>query len=321
MRVLVTGGAGFVGSHLAEALFWRGDDVRIVDCFSEYYDPARKRGNLAAIADSVELIEADLLVADLPALLDGVDLVFHQAGQPGVRLSWSDGFPAYDANNVLVTQRLLEACRDHPLRRFVLAGSSSVYGEAERYPTEEDDLPRPRSPYGITKLAAEHLCSLYGAMWGVPTVSLRYFTVYGPRQRPDMAFHRLCEALLTGVPFPRFGDGSQIRDFTYVDDIVAANLAAATRDAPSGSVINIAGGSSVSLAEVIALIEEIAGEPIPVEQHPVQAGDVTRTGGSTERARSLLGWSPQVGLRDGLERQLEWHRTHRDAPPVGERRS
>jgi len=311
MRALVTGGAGFIGSHLAEALLKCGDEVRIIDCFNDYYDPARKRDNLAGILDAVELVEDDLLVTDLAALLDGIDVVFHQAGQPGVRLSWSDGFPAYDANNVLVTQRLLEACRDHPLRRFVFAGSSSVYGEAERYPTEEDDLPRPRSPYGITKLAAEHLCSLYGAMWDVPTVSLRYFTVFGPRQRPDMAFHRLCEALVTGTPFPRFGDGSQIRDFTFVDDIVRANLAAAESDLPPGEVVNIAGGSSVSLAEVIALIEEIGSATIPVEHHPAQSGDVSRTGGSIERAKNLLGWSPQVSLRAGLERQLDWHGTHR----------
>jgi UDP-glucuronate 4-epimerase len=321
MRALVTGGAGFIGSHLVEALLQRGDDVRIVDCFTDCYEPARKRDNLAAVADSVELIEADLLDADLPALLDGIDVVFHQAGQPGVRLSWSDGFPAYDARNVLATQRLLEGCRDHPLRRFVFAASSSVYGEAERYPTDELDLPKPRSPYGITKLAAEHLCSLYASMWGVPTVSLRYFTVFGPRQRPDMAFYRLCEALLTGTPFPQFGNGSQIRDFTYVDDVVAANLAAAADEsqAPPGAVINVAGGGSVSLREVIAMIEEIAGEPVPIEQHLVQSGDVSRTGGSIERARTMLGWSPQVDLREGLARQLEWHRTHRFGAPVAAR--
>jgi len=308
-RSLVTGGAGFIGSHLVEALVRRGDDVVVVDCFTDYYDPDWKRANLDAVADQVTLAPVDLATDDLAGALDGVDAVFHLAGQPGVRLSWDTGFEAYASRNVLATQRLLEACRERPLERFVYASSSSVYGDAERYPTLETDLPLPRSPYGVTKLAGEHLCRLYAETHGVPTTSLRYFTVYGPRQRPDMAFHRLCEVALHGGTFPLFGDGSQIRDATYVTDVVAANLLAAERDAPRGSVINVAGGSSVSLLEVVRTIEELAGSAIELDPRPAQAGDVLRTGGSTDRSRELLGWRPQVDLREGLKHQVAWHQS------------
>jgi UDP-glucuronate 4-epimerase len=316
MRVLVTGGAGFIGSHLAEALLARGDEVRVVDCLTPYYDLDQKRANLRALEDRAEVLTTDLGDGDLAPVVADVDVVFHQAGQPGVRLSWGDGFGAYEFNNIRATQRLLEACRDLDLQRFVYASSSSIYGEAERYPTAELDLPRPRSPYGVTKLAGEHLCALYAATWQVPTLSLRYFTVYGPRQRPDMAFHRLCRSVLTGEPFPQYGDGSQIRDFTYVTDVVAANLAAA--EAPLGAVapgevINVAGGTSTSLADVIATVEALADRPVPIDHRPEQSGDVSRTGGSTERARSWLGWAPRVDLRTGLAHQLAWHREHEPA--------
>ena len=209
-----------------------------------------------------------------------------------MRLSWAEGFEAYDSCNILATQRLLEACRSVELDRFVFASSSSVYGEAERYPTVETDLPQPRSPYGVTKLAAEHLCGLYAATWGIPTVALRYFTVYGPAQRPDMSFHRLCEAALGGDPFPLLGDGSQVRSFTYVGDVVEANRKAAMADVAPGTVVNISGGSSVALSEVIDLVGELVGSPVPIERRGVAAGDVTRTGGSVERA-ALLGWEPK----------------------------
>jgi nucleoside-diphosphate-sugar epimerase len=310
MHALVTGGAGFIGSHLVEALLARGDHVRVVDSLSDYYDVAQKEANLDRFAghERCQLSMGDLREIDIEPLLDGIDLVFHQAAQPGVRLSWADGFPNYESNNVLATQRLLEACRGAAIERLVFASSSSVYGEAEHYPTTEDDLPRPRSPYGVTKLAAEHLCGLYAASWKIPTVSLRYFTVYGPRQRPDMAFHRIFDALLGGPPFPMFGDGSQIRDFTYVSDAVAANLAAVEADLAPGTVINVAGGASASLADVIEMAGELAGGEVPLERKGEQAGDVARTGGSIERARDLLGWSPAVDLRDGLAKQLDWHR-------------
>src|SRR5437879_4946163 len=230
MRALVTGAAGFVGSHLAEALLARGDTVVGVDCFTPYYDRSDKEQNIAAAVACAgfELVEADLRAADIEALLDGVDAVFHQAAQAGVRLSWSDGFADYVGHNVLATQRLLEAVqRARPAARVVYASSSSVYGNQPRYPTREDDLPKPFSPYGVTKLAAEHLCLLYADNWGVSTMSLRYFTVFGPRQRPDMSIHRLCEAAIHGVAFPCYGDGSQVREFTFVDDIVRGNLLAA----------------------------------------------------------------------------------------------
>ena len=249
MRALVTGAAGFVGSHLVDALVAQGDTVVGVDCFTPYYDIAQKQANAAAIAGpAFELVDADLRVADLEPLLDGIDVVFHQAAQPGVRLSWSSGFREYVEHNVIVTQRLLDALPAAGSRRFVFASSSSVYGEQRRYPTNEDDVPAPFSPYGVTKLAAEQLCSVYAANFGIHTVALRYFTVFGPRQRPDMSIHRLCEAALTGGVFPRYGDGSQIREFTFVSDIVAGNLAAATADIAPGAIVNLAGGGEITVA-------------------------------------------------------------------------
>jgi UDP-glucose 4-epimerase len=308
MRALVTGGAGFIGAHLSEALLAQGHEVRVVDCLTDYYDPSIKQANLDRLGAGVEVVRADLRTDELAELVEGIDVVFHQAGQPGVRLSWAEGFRAYESSNVLGTQRLLEACRGRDLQRFVFASSSSVYGDVERYPTAEDDLPSPRSPYGVTKLAAEHLCVAYAANFDIPTVSLRYFTVYGPRQRPDMAFHRLCEAVVTGDPFPIYGDGSQVRDFTFVGDVVAANLAAATGELAPGTVLNVAGGTSISLSGVIELLEELSGTSVPIEHHPPQSGDVIRTGGSTLRIRELLGWYPKTDLRRGLRSQLEWHR-------------
>ena len=314
MRALVTGAAGFVGSHLAEALLARGDTVVGVDCFTPYYDRADKERNVAdaRTRDRFELVEADLRTTDIEALLDGIDVVFHQAAQAGVRLSWSGGFGEYVSLNVLATQRLLEAVQHARSRaRVVYASSSSVYGNQARYPTTETDLPRPFSPYGVTKLAAEHLCGLYAENSGVHTVSLRYFTVYGPRQRPDMSIHRLCEAAVHGTTFPLYGDGTQIREFTFVDDIVAGNLAAAERDVEPGTYLNLAGGSEITLNELIALVGEVAGAPVATAAEPTKPGDSFRNGGATDRARALLGWEPQVPLRDGIAAQVTWHRTRR----------
>ncbi len=315
MRAVVTGCAGFVGSTLTDALLGRGDDVVGIDCFTPYYDEAAKRSNLAgaALDPRFTLVEADLRTADLAPIVGGADVVFHLAAQPGVRLSWSDGFAEYDSNNVLGTQRLLEAAVDAGRPRVVFASSSSVYGRAPAHPTAETELPRPHSPYGVTKLAAEHLCGLYAANWGLPAVSLRYFTVDGPRQRPDMAIHRMLEAGLRGEVFPLLGDGGAVRDFSYVDDVVAATIAAGDADdVPAGSVVNVAGGSETTMADLLDLAAAVLGAPITVERHDPAPGDVPRTGGSIEAARSLLGWSPRTTLADGVAAQAEWHRARRD---------
>ena len=311
MRALVTGAAGFVGSHLADALLARGDTVVGVDAFTPYYGEPAKRANLrdALRTPGFSLVEADLRSVDLEPLVDGVDIVFHQAAQAGVRLSWSEGFADYVGHNVLATQRLLEALRSRDGDcRLVYASSSSVYGNQPRYPVTETDLPRPYSPYGVTKLAGEHLCALYAENWDVPTVALRYFTVFGPRQRPDMSIHRLCEAALHGEPFPRYGDGEQVREFTYVGDIVAGNLAAAHADVEPGTYMNLAGGGEITLNALVALVEECAGAPVKIEEHPTAAGDARRNGGATDRARALRGWAPATSRREGVQRQLDWHR-------------
>lgn len=314
MAHLVTGVAGFIGSHLATALLIEGHEVVGVDAFTPYYDRTTKESNLDALRDDgrFRLVETDLRDADLAPLLDGVDVVYHQAAQPGVRLSWSDGFATYDACNVLATQRLLEAAHQAGVRRVVYASSSSVYGNADRYPVAETDLPRPHSPYGVTKLAAEHLCSLYAANHGLSTIALRYFTVYGPRQRPDMAFHRLIEGALRGDPFPLYGDGSHVRDFTFVGDVVRANVLAGAAAVEPGTVVNVCAGGSTVLRDVIDAVGDAVGSPVPVEQHPEQAGDVQRTGGSNDAARRLLGWEPQTTLTEGIAAQVAWHRSRPD---------
>lgn len=305
MHAVVTGVAGFIGSHLAEALLARGDTVLGIDCFTPYYDPGTKRANVPA---GVELVEADLRTVDIGPLLDGAGVVFHQAAQPGVRLSWSEGFADYVGHNVLATHRLLEAAVAAGTPRVVYASSSSVYGQAPAYPTTEDDLPRPHSPYGVTKLAAEHLCGLFAANWGLSTVSLRYFTVYGPRQRPDMAIQRMLVAGLRGERFPLFGDGSAVRDFTYVGDVVAANLAAGDADVEPGTVCNIAGGGEITVTELLDLAGRTLGRPIDVERLPPQPGDVARTGGRIERAAQRLGWAPRTPIAEGVAAQAAWLR-------------
>lgn len=313
MRAVVTGAAGFIGSHLVDELLGAGHHVVGVDAFTPYYERTIKEGNLehARPHAGFELVELDLSTQDVRAVLDGADVVFHLAGQPGVRLSWSSHFVDYERHNIAATQCLLEAAVATGIERVVFASSSSVYGNAVAYPCTEADLPRPFSPYGVTKLAAEHLCGAYAANFGLRTVALRYFTVYGPRQRPDMAMHRLVDAALGGPAFPRFGDGRQVRDFTYVGDIVAANLAAAAADVPGGTVCNVAGTGATTVAEVIDLVGELAGAPASIDPRPAEPGDVSRTGGDIERARQLLGWEPRTSLRDGLEAQVAHQRAHR----------
>jgi nucleoside-diphosphate-sugar epimerase len=291
MHALVTGAAGFIGSHLVDRLLADGATVTGVDLFTDYYDVDHKRRNVAgAVAsDRFSLVETDLRAADLRPLLDGVDVVFHQAGQPGVRSSWAEGFADYVGQNVLATQRLLEAAKGTSLQRFVYASSSSIYGTAARYPTVETDLPTPTSPYGVTKLAGEHLAVLYARNHGVPTTALRYFTVYGPRQRPDMAIYRLIEAARHGHPFPLFGDGGHVRDFTFVADVVEANLAAARSDAPTGLVVNVAGGDSTTMSGLVEVVERAVGRPVHLDRLAEQPGDVRRTGGDVSAATAALG--------------------------------
>jgi nucleoside-diphosphate-sugar epimerase len=281
-----------------------------VDCFTDNYDPALKRSHLIGVAGhpQFELIESDLVTADPHALLSGIDAVLHLAGQPGVRDSWASGFEIYVQRNITATQRLLEAAKSTNISRFAAASSSSVYGNAETYPTTELAVPQPVSPYGVTKLAAEHLCTLYAKNFAVPTVSLRYFTVYGPRQRPDMALRRMIDLSLAGKPFPLFGDGSVSRSFTYINDVVEANLAALLSDAPSGSVCNIANESTASMTELIELVSSALGQPVRLDRLPAAAGDAERTGGSSELAQELLGWSPSTTLDQGVAEMVAWCR-------------
>lgn len=309
VHALVTGAAGFVGSTLVEDLLTSGWTVRGVDAFTDYYEPTVKHANLSRALESpgFSLVETDLVTAELDALLDGVDVVFHLAGQPGVRLSWAEGFGRYVDLNIVLTQRLLEAAQHLPIQRFVYASSSSVYGNTMNVPTTEEDPTRPFSPYGVTKLAGEQLCCAYGANFAVPTISLRYFTVFGPRQRPDMGIHRIMEAALQGRAFQLFGDGEQIRDFTFVDDIVRATRLAGTVDSEPGTVLNIAGGDSVSMNALLEMIGDVLGEALRVDRGAPQPGDVRATGGDITRAGSVLGWAPEISLAEGLKRQAGWH--------------
>ncbi len=307
-HALVTGVAGFIGSHLAERLLADGVRVTGVDAFTDYYDPALKRRNLERARGDARftLLELDLGAADLGAL-PAVDVVFHQAAQPGVRASWGREFAVYAHHNVLATQRLLERYRGASLERFVYASSSSVYGDAEQFPTPEDVRPRPFSPYGVTKLAGEHLTLLYGRNFGLPVVALRYFTVYGPRQRPDMAFHRFARALLRDEPITVYGDGTQSRDFTYVDDCIEANVRAWRRAAPQG-VYNVGGGSQVELRAAIAMLAQLLGVEARMQFQPLPPGDPPRTRADATRLQADLGFVPQVPIERGLAEQARWAR-------------
>lgn len=316
---LVTGAAGFIGSHLVDSLLADGWQVRGVDSFTHHYDPAVKRQNLDAALthEHFELHEADLATDELAPLLEGCEVVFHLAAQAGVRASWSQDFQQYVDGNVLGTQRLLDAARAVHVQRVVFASSSSVYGSAQQFPTEESAVLRPENPYGVTKLAAEHLCSAYATSFGVPTVALRYFTVYGSRQRPDMAIHRLVESALGGPDFELYGDGSQVRDFTHVADVVRATMCAAVARTTPGEVFNVAGGHQATLLEVIGEIERAVGSPVVVDGRPVAVGDVHRTGASIKAAVEALGWTPHVGLAEGIDEQVAWHRSLRSRGTTG----
>jgi UDP-glucuronate 4-epimerase len=307
MRALVTGGAGFIGSHLSERLLSQNAEVVAIDCFTDYYPREIKERNLAKLrgAAGYRFVEADLNAVDLDTLLDGVTHVFHLAAQAGVRKSWGRDFQTYTTLNIDATQRLLEACVGKPIERVVYASSSSVYGDEVTMPMREDAMVQPVSPYGVTKLAAEHLCNLYHANHGVKTVSLRYFTVYGPRQRPDMGFNRFFSAVLDGRPLVQYGDGLQTRDFTFIDDIVTATAAAAVRGVP-GRVYNIGGGSRVSLRDVFEMIARVSGRPVQLDHQPAQKGDMRDTYADTSRARAYLAFQPSVDLETGLGAMFRW---------------
>ena len=307
MKALITGVAGFIGSTLADRLIKDGADVVGIDCFTDYYPRAIKERNLSGLLSQprFRLVESSIQEADLPALLADRTNVFHLAAQAGVRKSWGRDFNVYTVNNIEATQVLLEACTNHKLERIMYASSSSVYGDNVSLPMREDALPQPVSPYGVSKLAAEQLCYLYHVNYGLPTVSLRYFTVYGPRQRPDMGFHRFLRATLRGEPIALYGDGEQTRDFTFVADAVSATIAAGTRGVP-GRVYNIGGGSRVSINDVLEMIGRVAGRRPLVNADPVQKGDMRHTYADTSLAHADLGFNPSVTLEEGLTAEYKW---------------
>jgi UDP-glucuronate 4-epimerase len=309
MRALVTGCAGFIGSHLTEALLDGGHSVVGIDCFNDNYGRAQKLTNLRQVREwtSFEFVPIDLSRGDLMEFLESADVVFHLAAEPGVRSSWGTRYDRYVQNNILATQHLLQASRAREDVRIVFASSSSVYGNpSSPAPSTEESPTRPISPYGQTKLSAEQLCGLHRAEFGMDIVCLRYFTVFGPRQRPDMAFHRFLRAALRDEPIEVFGDGRQTRDFTYVADVVAATLAAAFEPSIAVDVLNIGGGSPMSLRGALEIVQELVGRRLDVRHAPREHGDVRDTAADTTRARRLLGFEPQTGLAQGLQAELEW---------------
>lgn len=312
MKACVTGAAGFIGSTLCERLLADGWDVIGVDRFTEAYSVSLKWHNVArSLASGLDLVEEDLAAAELDEPLANVDVVFHLAAMPGVRDSWANGFDDYNHNNITATQKLLEAVsRSSSRPRVVYGSSSSVYGNAESYPVEEDVQLRPHSPYGLTKLSAEYLVGTYARNFGLEVVSLRFFSVFGPRQRPDMGVHRLIEAALNGETFTVFGDGTQVRDMTFVDDVVDGLVLAGSVPEAAGMTANIAGGCTASLNGIIEIVMDEVG-PIDLRYGDEQLGDVRRTGGKVDRAQTL-GFAPKVGLEDGIRRQIEWHQSNRD---------
>lgn len=308
MKALVTGAAGFIGSTLSERLIADGADVVGLDCFTDYYPRPMKERNIAPLRSNPRFtfIESTIQNADLKGVLASCTHVFHLAAQAGVRKSWGRDFAVYTINNIEATQVLLEAiAAARNIERVVYASSSSVYGDLVAMPMREDALPQPVSPYGVTKLAAEQLCYLYYTNHQVPAVSLRYFTVYGPRQRPDMGFHKFLRAAIRHEPMSLFGDGEQTRDFTYVHDAVSATIAAATKGVP-GRVYNIGGGSRVSMNHVLEIIERVAGRQLMVTRDDAQKGDMRHTYADTTLARQDLGFAPRVGLEEGLAAEFQW---------------
>ena len=312
-KALVTGVAGFIGSHIAEELLNEGYQVTGIDSFTDYYDVRLKQSNVDSLStrDGFVLVAGSLNDVDLDSVLAGVDYVFHEAAQAGVRASWGERFEDYIDCNIRATQKLCEAARSHSLRKFVYASSSSVYGDTTDLPMREDSVVRPVSPYGVTKLDAENMCLLYRKNYGLPAVCLRYFTVYGPRQRPDMAFHRFLKGAMTGTPVSVFGNGEQTRDFTFVSDVVAANLLAAGYSG-NETVFNIGGGSRSSVNRVLDIIGQYADGDFDVHYRDTEKGDVRHTFADTTRAREELGFKPRVTLEEGIDREATWIRSMLD---------
>ena len=303
LKALVTGCAGFIGSHLADMLLGQGYNVIGIDRFTDYYPRAIKEANISnALEDNkFEFIEADILTLDeFPV----VDYVFHEAAQAGVRASWGKSFEIYTRNNIAATQKMLEFYKDGGIKKFVYASSSSVYGDSE-LPMREASTLRPVSPYGVTKLAGENLCYLYWKNYKVPIVSLRYFTVYGPRQRPDMAIHKFINAIANGAEITVFGDGTQTRDFTFIDDVIEANILAADTDLV-GEVFNIGGGSTISVIELIEKIEELTGKKAKLNYKGKQKGDVRDTWADVSKAEEMLNWKPRIDINEGLRLSVAW---------------
>ncbi|MDQ0212052.1 NAD-dependent epimerase/dehydratase family protein [Arthrobacter bambusae] len=311
MKIVVTGAAGFVGGNLCRELL-RHDEFEVwgIDALTDYYTPEMKRLTVESLTHPrFKFIHADLATEPLSEIFNNAVAVFHQAGQPGVRKSWGESFGTYTRQNVDVTQRLLEESKKtSTLKAFVYASSSSIYGNATRYPTSETDLPKPLSPYGVTKLAAEHLVSLYSENFGIPATSLRYFTVYGPGQRPDMAFNKFIRAALQSKEISIFGDGEQVREFTHVSDIVRANIAVLESQPAPGTIVNLSGGSSITVNQTLNVLSSVLNTSLQINYGSKVPGDVQRTGGSTSEAKRLLDWSPSIEIEDGLQSQVAWMR-------------
>jgi nucleoside-diphosphate-sugar epimerase len=306
---LVTGVAGFIGSHIAETLLLQGEKVIGIDQFNDYYDLSLKRKNAIDLEKyaNFQLIEADIQAIDWQPILKDISVIYHQAAQAGVRASWGASFSQYTERNINATQILLEAAKEVPsLQRFVYASTSSVYGDAETMPTPETVCPEPVSPYGITKLAAERLCYLYHQNFGVPIVALRYFSVFGPRQRPDMAFHKFFKAAIAKQPINIYGDGQQTRDFTFVSDVVAANLSAAVVPDAVGEVFNVGGGSRIVLTDILDCVDRVIGDPIQRNYIEKAIGDARHTSADVTKARKILNYSPKVSMLEGLTKEWEW---------------
>ncbi len=306
-KALVTGCAGFIGSHLSEALIQSGWEVIGIDCLTNNYESKIKEANISSFLSSPDFkfIREDLMEVQLEEYLEGVDYIFHLAAQPGVRGSWGKQFDIYIRNNVLATQRLLEAAKNCRIKKLVYASSSSVYGSTNVFPMHEFHLPRPFSPYGLTKIAAENLCHLYCRNFGVPVVSLRYFTVYGPRQRPDMAISIFIKSIYAGLPITLYGDGRQMRDFTYVDDIVRANILAA-QSAVEGEMFNVGSGQPIELLKVVRMLEGKIGKEVQLNFVPDQKGDVRDTYADISKIKHILGFEPEINLEEGLANQVEY---------------